>query len=155
MAALEAYSSPNTLPGTVSGRVGKLLGLTSSAALDDIYLADQVSKGLRAASADALSAVLGRASVVGPLIPETTLRRAKKERKPLSREMSERLYEVGRVVDAVGRIYHGDEAAISRFLNRPHRLLGGKSPFEMARSSSAGADAVINMLKRAESGFSV
>ncbi|MDA7965450.1 antitoxin Xre/MbcA/ParS toxin-binding domain-containing protein [Ruegeria sp.] len=155
MAPLAAYSSPQTLPGTVSGRVGKLLGLTQAKAMDDIYLADQISKGLRAASADALSAILGKSSVVGPLIPEATLRRARKERKPLSREMSERLYEVGRVIDAVSRVYHGDEDAISRFLNRPHSLLRGKTPLEMARSSSAGADAVINMLRRAESGFSV
>lgn len=155
MAPLEAYSSPQTLPGTVSGRVGKLLGLTQAKAMDDLHLADQISKGLRAASADALSAILGKSSVVGPLIPEATLRRARKERKPLSREMSERLYEVGRVIDAVSRIYHGDEDAISRFLNRPHNLLGGKTPLEMARSSSAGADAVINMLRRADAGFSV
>ena len=101
MAVLDAYTTPGALPGTVSGRVSKLLGLTVSKAPDDVFLADQISKGLKAASADALSAILGRSSVVGPLIPEATLRRAKKEAKPLSREMSERLYEVSRVVDAV------------------------------------------------------
>ena len=69
--------------------------------------------------------------------------------------MSERLYEVSRVLDAVSRTYHGDKAAIVRFLEKPHRLLGGYTPLEMAQSSSAGAEAVINMLRRAEAGFAV
>ena len=69
--------------------------------------------------------------------------------------MGERLYEVGRVVDAVSRAYHGDTAAIVRFLNRPHQLLGGRTPLAMAQSSSAGADAVINLVRRADAGFAV
>ena len=155
MAPLQAYMTPEALPGTESGRIGMLLGLKAKHPLDDIDLADRIGKGLAVSAAEALSLALGRAAVVGPLIPEATLRRAKKSRKALSREMSERLYEVSRVLDAVSRVYHGDEDAILRFLNRPHKLLGGRSPMEMARSNSAGADAVINMLRRAESGFSV
>lgn len=155
MAALDSYMTPETLPGTQAGRVSLLLGLKQATSIDDIGLADQVANGLMATSADALSAVLGRPSVVGPVIPEATLRRARKNRKALSREMSERLYEVSRVVDAVSRSYHGDYAAISRFLNRQHKLLGGRTPLQMARSSSAGADAVINLLRRAGSSFSV
>ena len=89
------------------------------------------------------------------VVPEATLRRAKKNHKTLSREMSERPYEVSRVVDVVSRLYKGDEEAIKRFLNRPHRLLDGKTPMEMAQSNSAGTEAVIKMLERAEFGFSV
>ena len=69
--------------------------------------------------------------------------------------MSERLYEIGRVVDAVSRAYHGDTPAIVRFLNAPHPLLAGRSPLDMAQSSSAGAEAVINLLRRAEAGFAL
>ena len=155
MAPLQAYMSPEKLPGTEAGRIGLLLGLKAKSPLDDIGLADLIAEGLAVSAAETLSAALGRAAVVGPLIPEATLRRAKKNRKALSREMSERLYEVSRVVDAVSRAYHGDEEAISRFLNRPHHLLGGRTPMEMAQSNSAGAEAVINMLRRAESGFAV
>ena len=39
----------------------------------------------------------------------------------------------------VSRAYHGDRDAIEAFLNRPHPLLEGETPFDMARSSSAGA----------------
>lgn len=76
-------------------------------------------------------------------------------RKALSRQLSERLYEVGRVVDAVSRAYHGDRAAIEAFLNRPHPLLEGETPFDMARSNSAGAEAVLNLIRRAEAGVAL
>lgn len=155
MTALEAYGKPGFLPGTESGRVGRLLGLNPKTPIDDIELADRIAKGLQVKSADALSAILGRASVVGPLVPEATLRRAKKNRTALSRQISERLYEMGRVLDAAGRSYHGDADAIARFMGQPHQLLSGRTPFEMAGSSSAGADAVINLLRRADSGFAL
>lgn len=155
MSVLELYNQPSALPGSEAGRIGLLLGLTSVRPLDDIDLAEHISTGLPVASAEALADLIGRTHIVGPLIPEATLRRAKKSRKALSREMSERLYEVSRVVDAVSRTYHGDTAAISRFLEKPHRLLGGRIPLAMAQSSSAGAEAVINMLRRAEAGFAV
>jgi putative toxin-antitoxin system antitoxin component (TIGR02293 family) len=155
MAALDMYHTSNQAPSTEAHRVGALLGLRPKAMLDDIGLAERIEAGLRAASADALGAVIGRARVVGPLIPEATLRRARKERKALSREMSERLYEVSRVVDAVSRIFHGDQERIDRFLAKPHPLLAGKSPIAMAGSSSAGANAVLNLLQRAEGGFAL
>lgn len=155
MAPLEAYANPTALPGTQSGRIGMLLGLKNKSPLDDVSLADRIAQGLGVAAAEALAVALGRASIVGPVIPEATLRRAKKNRTALSREMSERLYEVGRVVDAVSRSYHGDEKAISGFLNRPHSLLGGRSPLALAQSNSAGAEAVINLVRRAESGFAL
>jgi len=155
MASLDIYGNPRGLPGSEAGRIGMLLGLSEATTMNDIGLADRIAEGLRVASAEALGSLLGHASVVGPLIPEATFRRAKKGRKALSREMSERLYEVSRVLDLAGRIYHGDRDAISRFLNKPHRLLDGRTPLDMARSSSAGAEAVINLMRRADAGFAV
>lgn len=155
MTALDIYGEPAALPGSEAGRIGMLLGLEAPQPIDDVGLAEHVSRGLRVASAETLADLIGRTHIVGPLIPEATLRRARKSRKALSREMSERLYEVSRVVDAVSRTYHGDRAAIARFLEKPHRLLGGRTPLAMAQSSSAGAEAVINMLRRAEAGFAV
>lgn len=58
-----------------------------------------------------------------------------------------------RVVDAVNRVYHGDRDAIDTFLNRSHPLLEGETPFDMARSSPAGAEAVLNLVCRAEAGI--
>ena len=153
MPLLTDYANPASLPASTAARIAKLLGLRGRSPIDDVVLAVRVSEGLATASAGALGRLIGKHLVVGPVIPEATLRRAKKRNKTLSREMSERLYEVSRVVDAVSRVYHGDEDAIHRFLDSPHQLLGGRTPLAMARSSSAGAEAVINLLRRAESSF--
>lgn len=155
MTALDIYSSPSKLPASDAARIGRLLGLKTKLPLDDIELADRISHGLRPSSAAALSAIIGKANIVGPVISEASLRRAVAAQKKLSRELSERLYEVGRVIDAVSRVYHGDNAAISRFLNRPHQLLNGQTPLQLASSSSAGADAVINLVRRADAGVAL
>ena len=155
MTLLDLYSEPFALPHSEASRIGMLLGLKASQQIDDIGLAERVSIGLHVDSAESLASLIGRIHVVGPLISEATLRRAKKNRKPLSRKMSERLYKFSRVLDAVSRTYHGDKAAIARFLEKPHQFLGGYSPLELARSSSAGVDAVINVLRKAESGIAV
>ena len=89
------------------------------------------------------------------MIPEATLRRVGKAGRALSRQLSERLYELGRVIDAVSRAYHGDQKALDAFLNAPHPLLDGDTPLEMAQSSSAGAEAVLNLVRRAEAGMPV
>ena len=88
---------------------------------------------------------------MGPIVPEATFRRAQKAGK-LSREHSERLYEIGRVVVAIAWAYRGDLDRFEAFMTRPHPLLAGETPFDMARSSSAGADAVLNLVRRAEAG---
>jgi putative toxin-antitoxin system antitoxin component (TIGR02293 family) len=135
-------------------RIGEMLGL-NAIALDDVGLARVVVLGLPASAAEALGRVIGRAQVVGPLIPEATLRRARQGRKALSREMSGRLYELSRVVDAANRSFGGDRAAVDRFLARPHPLLDGMTPLAMAQSGSAGAQAVINLIRRADAGVAV
>ena len=151
---IHAYADPDDLPASESARVARLLAIDEPDVLSDVQLARRVSRGLLPRAVAALAEVIGRSRVIGPVVPEATLRRARKAGKPLSRELSERLYELGRVVDAVGRAYHGDREAIETFLNRPHPLLDGETPFDMARSSSAGAEAVLNLIRRAEAGMS-
>lgn len=51
--------------------------------------------------------------------------------------------------------FHGDVPRIHDFLFRPHPLLGGESPLELALASSPGADAVLNLVWRAEAGVAV
>ena len=75
--------------------------------------------------------------------------------KALSRSHSERVYGLVRVLDAVAGAFHGDVARIDDFLNRPHPLLDGETPLELAISSSAGADAVLNLVRRAQAGVAV
>lgn len=147
---LHSYADPATLPSGQPSRVARLLALPDSDGVDDVQLAHRVSDGLDPASVVALGDVLGRGHVIGPIVPEATFRRTRKTGKRLSREISERLYEIGRVVDAVSLVYHGDGQAIEAFLNRPHPLLDGATPFELAKSCSAGSDAVLNLIRRVE-----
>lgn len=136
-----------------ASRIGSLLGVPNLR--NDLDLADRIAEGLPPSAADALAHVLGSKRILAEIVPEATLRRARKGDRPLSREMSERLYEVCRVIDAVSRVYHGDPDRTHRFLNAPHALLDGRTPLTVARSSSAGADAVIRLLQRAQAGFAV
>jgi len=67
MTALDIYSNPNSLPSSEAGRIGMLLGLKAKKPIDDIGLAEHVSKGLRVASAETLAGLIGRVNIVGPL----------------------------------------------------------------------------------------
>ncbi len=62
---------------------------------------------------------------------------------------------LAQVVAALGVAYRGDREAIDAFLNRPHPLLDGETPFEMTRSGSAGAEAVLNLIRRAQAGIAL
>ena len=150
---LESYADPAELPASDFLRVARILDIEDPEPASEVQLALRISKGLRPHSANALAKLLGANLVIGPVIPEATLRRAHKAGKALSREHSERLYEVGRVIDAVSRAYHGERGAIEAFLGRRHPLLQGRTPFDLARSSSAGAEAVLNLVRRAEAGM--
>ncbi len=152
---LQAYADPGNLPVGQSARVARLLAIREPDAVGDLQLARRISAGLPPAAVAALEDVLGRKLVIGPIVPEATLRRARKAGKPLSRDLSERLYDIGRVVDAVSLVYHGDRHGIETFLNRPHPLLDDETPFDVARSSSAGTEAVLNLMRRLEASAAV
>ena len=152
---IQAYANPADLPPSEPGRIARLLEIDGPDVLSDVQLARHIGAGLLPRAVAALAEVLGRKQVVGPVISEPTLRRLHRDNKRLSRQLSERLYEMGRVVDAVGCAYHGDQQAINTFLNRPHPLLDGETPFDMTRSSSAGADAVLNLLRQAEASIAL
>jgi putative toxin-antitoxin system antitoxin component (TIGR02293 family) len=133
-------------------RLAHLLSIPGAEPIDEVGLARRVGAGLPVSSVAVLRDLFGSAGVV---VPEATLRRFRKAKKPLPRAQSERLYELSRVIDAVARAFRGDGARVAAFMTRPHPLLDGETPFDLARSSSAGADAVLSMLRRAEAGVAV
>ncbi len=152
---LESYTDPARLPASETRRLARLLALDDPATRSHVQLARQVSVGLRPGAESTLVGVLGRKQVIGPVIPEATLRRARKAGRPLSKLASERLYGICRVFDAVGCAYHGDAEAIRHFLNCPHPLLEGETPLDLAGTGSAGADAVVDLVRRAEAGVAL
>ncbi len=155
MEALEAYASPDCMEGSETVQLGRLLKLTDAERLDEVALARRIAAGLPTSCVSALYELLGTSRVIGTVVSEATLRRHRKAGKPLSRRHSERIYELGRVVHALGRALHGDKRRMDAFLHRPHPLLDGATPYEMAVSCSAGADVVLDLVRRAEAGVAV
>lgn len=155
MTALEAYADPPCLPATEPRRLARLLELDEAGHFDEVALARRVAAGLPMSTVAALGRLVGRGSVEGRIVSEATLHRHRRSGTMLSRSHSERVYRMARVLDAVGRAFHGDTARIDDFLNRPHPLLDGESPLEMATSSAAGTDAVLHLVWRAEAGVAV
>ncbi|MXX55836.1 MAG: DUF2384 domain-containing protein [Gemmatimonadetes bacterium] len=153
--ALAAYADPAGLPATATHRFARLLNLDESEGLDEIAFAHRVSDGLPVSSVTALGELVGRARIEGRVASEATLHRCRKSGRALSRSHSERVYGVARVLDAVGTAFHGDVQRIRDFLLRPHPLLGGESPLDLALASAPGADAVLNLVWRAEAGVAV
>ena len=152
---LDSYADPEDLPITETGRVAALLGIEEAEVLTDVQLADCVGRGLRPEAASVLVDVLGSRNVVGPVIPEATFRRARNAGKPLSREMSERLYELVRVIDVLSQAYHGEREGIEAFLTNRHALLENRTPLEVACSGAPGARAVLKLIRRAQAGIPV
>jgi len=82
------------------------------------------------------------------LIPKATLERRKKSAtRHLTSEEGDRLARLAKVYVFALDIYH-DGAKVREFLNRPHAMLDGKPPLDVALATGPGADAVINLLGR-------
>jgi putative toxin-antitoxin system antitoxin component (TIGR02293 family) len=135
-------------------RIGRLLSIVDASDLSDAALAVRVGDGLSVEAADGLFGGVMPGSSFGNVISESTLRRARKGSGMLSREHSERLYEMSRVIDAALRAYRGDRVRANAFLALPHPMLDGQTPLALAQTSSAGADAVVALIERALAGLS-
>ena len=156
MNVLANYQSPDSLPESESIRLALLMDLPEASEMNAVKLADIVAKGLPIKAVNAISPILttiGR-NALWQVVSESTLRRAK-NRQRLTRDPSERVYELSRVIDQAATVFHGDQSAIGRFMTRPNPLLDGRTPFDMACASSAGAHTVIRLLQEAKAGVAV
>ena len=153
--SFDFYHDPAWSVENEATRFARLMSLDVGPDFDDVAMAQQVANGLPTSVVSALGNALRRANIIGPVVSEATYRRLNKAGKPLPGEHSERIYEVARVIDAVASAFHGDATAVVRFLDTPHPLRRGNAPFDLARASSAGADAVLNLVHRAEAGVAV
>jgi putative toxin-antitoxin system antitoxin component (TIGR02293 family) len=150
-------------------RIARLMGLADADAMTDAKLARVVcvgvpvtairakplGRGLKkdASQISGLTATRlpkGSVVVVGSVLNTKAI-----ASKILSREESERLYEISRVMDAALRAFDNDRTVAEAFLSRPHPLLDGEVPLELAQVSSAGADAVVALIGRAVAGVAI
>lgn len=139
---------------TQPASIEDLLGVKPGIKASRLTLAYSIENGLPVAALDQL------ADLVAPddarfkfrLIPKATLeRRRKSPSKRLTSEESDRLARLAKVFSFALEIYKAPEKA-REFLTRPHSMLDGKPPLDVALATSPGADLVINLLGRAAYG---
>jgi len=139
-----------------ASRIAAFMGLPRAGSMDDLALVDSVQKGFPARTAAIVAKRIdpeGRYLDPTRIVPRSTLSRRLKAGEPLSREESERILALSRVFTEVLRIYGGDTERATRFLEKPHPLLGGRSPMAVAIGSIAGADLVLKLLEKADAGI--
>lgn len=134
--------------------VEALLGVGHGRHASRLDLIHAIENGLPVAALDRL------ADMVAPddarfkfrLIPKATLeRRSRSPAKRLTIEEGDRLARLAKVFSFALQIYQ-EPAKAREFMRRPHPMLDGKSPLDVALATSPGADLVINLLGRAAYG---
>lgn len=153
-----ALAGGGTEPVSDAAEIARLMGLPSWRKINSLSLVSQVERGLP------LQVVERVARVMAPDDPRakftllsrsTWSRLQKRSRQRLTREMSERVHGVARVLLEARRLWADDESAMVRFLNRPHLLLHGRTPLDVARESTAGADLVVRIIGEARAGVAL
>jgi putative toxin-antitoxin system antitoxin component (TIGR02293 family) len=142
---------------TESERIAHFIGLNKSECMSSLILARRVTSGFPVGTAKALARHIdpsGLLFVHSVIIPNTTLHNAKKTKRNLSKDHSEVIFLLGKVVAESYRIFRNPEK-VSSFVMKPHPMLDGESPYSLAKSSVAGAEVVMNLLARADAGTAV
>ncbi len=122
-----------------------------------LEVARRVEGGLPLSALDRVAHLVApdEAGFVASIIPKATLSRRRAAEKPtLSAEESNKVARLAKTWAMALRVW-GDEADAREFLRRPHPLLDGRAPREVALASDPGADAVINVIGRGAYGGGV
>lgn len=134
-----------------------LLGVMTGVQASRLALATSIESGLPVSALDRL------ADTVAPddarfkfrLVPKATLeRRRRSSSQKLTSEEGDRLARLAKVFSFALDIYGSPERARD-FLSRPHAMLDGRPPLDVALGTSPGADLVVNLLGRAAYGGGV
>lgn len=133
-----------------------LLGVEEITAGSRLGLADSITAGLPVAALDRLAGIVAPddSHFKHKLVPKATLERRVRAAKRLSVEESDRLARIAKVF-AMGLEVYRDEGRTRAFLGRPHAMLDGRTPLDVALGTGPGADAVINLLGRGAYGAAV
>lgn len=146
------------IPLSEASRIARFMGLRGWPKIDDVGLVERVATGLPISTAATIVRKLDPSGAylhVYDLIPKATYYRRKEQKKPLTKSQSEMIFALSKVFSEVIRHYHNDSELAFLFLSRNHPILGGRSPLDVARESTAGADLVLKLLERAEAGVAV
>lgn len=133
--------------------VERLLGFTAASKATLLSLSARVESGFP------VEALIPISRLVAPddkgfqtrIVPASTLKRRRREHQRLTPEESERVQRVARAWAAAIDLYHSEDAARA-FLTRPHPMLDGQPPLQVALCNAPGLDAVEGLLGRAKYG---
>ena len=128
--------------------VEALLGVNAKAGNTRLCLADAIMSGLPVSALDRLASAVapGDARFKFRLISKVTLdRRQKAAARQLSGDEGNRLVRLAKFYVFALAIYR-DSGNVRGFLNRPHAMLDGERPLNVALATDPGTDAVINLL---------
>ena len=139
---------------TIQGVVN-VLGLRGGAShgYSRMWLRNYLAKGLPLSAYDRLTKTVlaGDSDTAHLIISGATIKRRRRDNKPLSPEASQRLERLARAWTMAMDVYKG-EADARRFLTTPHQMLHGETPLSVAISNDVGAEAVENILGRLKYG---
>jgi putative toxin-antitoxin system antitoxin component (TIGR02293 family) len=132
--------------------VAKPKGAQNSA----LYLITLIEKGLPTKVLDRLSSSVAPsdASFKYRIVKKATLARRYKRRQRLSAEESGRIARLARTWSVALDVWGSDSEARS-FMFRPHQLLEGRRPIDLAIGSDPGARMVEDILRRLQYGSAV
>jgi putative toxin-antitoxin system antitoxin component (TIGR02293 family) len=138
-----------------ASRIAEFMGLPKWQDMDDLGLVDSIRRGLPVATAKKVAQRVdpgGRFFSPSDIIPRSTLHRREKTKSPFTKDESEKIIALSKVFSAVIAIYHGDLQRSAQFLMSRHAMLGDRTPLELAKESSVGADLVLKILALANAG---
>lgn len=128
--------------------VADVLGVSKGRGRSGLGLIDTIENGLPVRALDRLASAIapGDTSFRFRIIPKATLERRKKSpRARLTSEEGDRVARVAKVWSAAKEVWGSEEAARA-FLSRPHMLLGGRKPLDLALGTDLGARLVEDIL---------
>jgi len=137
-------------------RLAAFLGLPKAKKMSDLTLVERVERGFPPNTASIIIRRVdpkGQFLQVSHIIPKSTYHRRIKKMQVLTKDESEKILALAKVFVQVLRQYHGDSKLAAHFLLREHAMLGGRTPIDVAKESTVGADLVLKLLAQAEAGI--
>lgn len=126
-----------------------LLGLAPEVTAN-VFLRNLIAHGLPVQSIDMLAEHIAPKDTAFKyrLVPKATLdRRKRSASKTLTIEEGDRAARLAKTFSFALEIY-GDEEKAREFMSRPHAMLDGETPTDVAIMTSVGTDTVVNLLGR-------
>ena len=136
-------------------RIARIMGLSNWRQMTELALVMEIESGLPLKAVENVAHVIGQGDkkIKFEILSRSTFSRLQnRKNKQLSKDISEKLHGITRVIDQAMRLWNSDKSAVTRFLYRPHPLLAGRTPLDVAKQSTVGADLVVKIIGEARAG---